>query len=64
ENSAEEFTITSLCSLNNLFGIASQLRALTQGKGEFTMEFKEYQPCPPQLQKKLIEDYAKKGRKD
>ncbi|KAG7898979.1 hypothetical protein KL935_003987 [Ogataea polymorpha] len=64
ENTAEEFTITSLCSLNNLFGIASQLRALTQGKGEFTMEFKEYQPCPPQLQKKLVEEYQKKGKKD
>ncbi|KAG7807565.1 hypothetical protein KL921_004323 [Ogataea angusta] len=64
ENTAEEFTITSLCSLNNLFGIASQLRALTQGKGEFTMEFKEYQPCPPQLQKKLVEEYQKRGKKD
>ncbi|KAG7740586.1 hypothetical protein KL932_002945 [Ogataea haglerorum] len=64
ENTAEEFTITSLCSLNNLFGIASQLRALTQGKGEFTMEFKEYQPCPPQLQKKLVEEYQKRGKKN
>ncbi|OWB66356.1 hypothetical protein B5S33_g1288 [[Candida] boidinii] len=61
ENNADDFIITSDCSLNNLFGIASNLRAVTQGKGEFTMEFKEYQPAPPQLQKQLIEEFQKKN---
>ncbi|ANZ75780.1 BA75_02301T0 [Komagataella pastoris] len=63
ENSAEEFTVTADCSLNELFGFASSLRAVTQGKGEFSMEFKEYQPCPPQLQRQLIEEHNKKNRK-
>lgn len=62
ENQADDFTLISDCSLNSLFGVASKLRAVTQGKGEFTMEFKEYQPAPPQLQRQLVEDYQKKNK--
>ncbi|VEU21852.1 DEKNAAC102848 [Brettanomyces naardenensis] len=62
ENHADEFNLTSDCSLSNLFGFASKLRASTQGKGEFTMEFKEYQPVLPNVQKQLIEDHEKKNK--
>jgi len=50
----DEFTLTAACSLNAMFGFSSQLRAATQGKGEFTMEFSHYSPAPPQMQKELI----------
>ncbi|ODV58378.1 Mef1p [Ascoidea rubescens DSM 1968] len=60
ENGPDEFTIYAECSLNSLFGFATSLRACTQGKGEFTMEFKNYSPTPPQLQKQLIAEYQKK----
>lgn len=56
----EEFTISAECSLNSMFGFATNLRAATQGKGEFTLEFKNYAPAPPQLQKELIAEYQKK----
>jgi elongation factor G len=51
---ADEFTLTAACSLNAMFGFSSQLRAATQGKGEFTMEFSHYSPAPPQAQRELI----------
>jgi elongation factor G len=46
----DDFTLTADCSLNSMFGFSSQLRAATQGKGEFGMEFSHYSPAPPQLQ--------------
>ena len=46
----EDFTLYADCSLNAMFGFSSQLRAATQGKGEFTMEFSHYSPAPPHLQ--------------
>lgn len=46
----EDFTLLADCSLNAMFGFSSQLRAATQGKGEFGMEFSHYAPAPMQLQ--------------
>ena len=46
----DDFTITADCSLNSMFGFSSHLRAATQGKGEFSMEFSHYAAAPPQLQ--------------
>ncbi|KAL9059458.1 MAG: hypothetical protein Q9162_001156 [Coniocarpon cinnabarinum] len=59
EIGAEDFTLYADCSLNSMFGFSTQLRAATQGKGEFSMEFSHYAPAPPQLQKELIASYAK-----
>ncbi|KAH8816466.1 elongation factor G, mitochondrial [Xylogone sp. PMI_703] len=55
----EDFTLTADCSLNSMFGFSSQLRAATQGKGEFGMEFSHYNPAPMQLQKELIAKHEK-----
>jgi elongation factor G len=55
----EDFTLYADCSLNSMFGFSSQLRASTQGKGEFSMEFSHYSPAPPQLQKELVAKYEK-----
>jgi elongation factor G len=55
----EDFTLYADCSLNSMFGFSSQLRAATQGKGEFSMEFSHYHPAPMQLQKELIAKHEK-----
>ncbi|KAF2402823.1 elongation factor G, mitochondrial [Trichodelitschia bisporula] len=59
EVGVEEFTVYADCSLNSMFGFSSQLRAATQGKGEFSMEFSHYSPATPMLQKELVAKYEK-----
>ncbi|KAL1999155.1 hypothetical protein VTN02DRAFT_4958 [Thermoascus thermophilus] len=59
EVGVDDFTVYADCSLNSMFGFSSHLRAATQGKGEYTMEFSRYEKAPPQLQKELIQKYLK-----
>lgn len=56
-NGHDEFTVTAECTLNSMFGFSTSLRACTQGKGEFSLEFLKYAQTAPQLQRELIKNY-------
>jgi elongation factor G len=60
-SSGSTIRISAKAPLAELQGYPSQLKSLTGGEGTFTMELGEYQPVPPNLQKKLIDDYRKKS---
>ena len=46
--------------LSEMFGYATDLRSLTQGKAEFSMEFARYLPAPSGVQKELKEKFDSK----
>jgi elongation factor G len=42
-----------LIPLRETFGYATDLRSLTQGRASYTMEFREFDPLPPELSSKI-----------
>jgi elongation factor G len=49
--------------LADMFGYATDLRSATQGKGEFSMEFKKYAEVPKQARETMIQEFREKREK-
>jgi len=50
--------------LAEMFGYATDLRSVTQGKAEFTLEFAKYSPAPAEVTEQLVEKYRSRVSKD
>lgn len=57
ENNEDWFQLFAEIPLNEMFGYSGELRSTTQGKGEFTMEYSKYTPCPMDVQDRVVRAY-------
>jgi len=44
--------------LSEMFGYATVMRSITQGRGTHTMQFEEYRPVPKTVSEKIISHMA------
>ncbi len=47
--------------LSDMFGYIGDLRTMTSGRGQFSMEFSHYAPCPNSVSEQIIEEVAKRN---
>lgn len=52
-------SVTGKVPLSEMFQYSTMLRSLTQGRGTYAMEPSTYEPVPPNLAEKVLEDIAK-----
>ena len=49
--------------LSEMFGYIGSLRTMTSGRGQFSMEFSHYAPCPNNVAEKVIAEVKERDAK-
>jgi elongation factor G len=52
-------TLDAVVPMAEMFGYATRLRSLTQGRGTFTMEFDHYEPVPVDVAERIVLGYTR-----
>lgn len=48
--------VKAMVPLASMFGYATELRTITSGRGQFSMQFEHYEPVPDSIAKEIIEE--------
>jgi elongation factor G len=51
------------CPLSEMFGYIGDLRTMTSGRGQFSMEFSHYLPCPKNVAEQVIKEVQERNAK-
>jgi elongation factor G len=60
ESRNEAQVLKAKVPLSSMFGYATELRSMTQGRAVFTMQFSHYENAPNHIQEQIIEKYLGK----
>jgi elongation factor G len=63
EAGATSTRIRAECPLSEMFGYIGTLRTMTSGRGQFTMEFDHYSPCPRNIAEAVIAESQERRRR-
>ncbi|MDH5219549.1 MAG: elongation factor G, partial [Gammaproteobacteria bacterium] len=55
--------IKAECPLSEMFGYIGDLRTMTSGRGQFSMEFAHYSPCPQNVAEVVIKEAQERDKK-
>ena len=55
--------IKAEAALSEMFGYIGDLRTMSSGRGQFSMEFSHYAPCPKNISEKVIEEARERDAK-
>ena len=64
ESVAMGVRIKAEAPLSEMFGYIGDLRTLTSGRGQFSMEFSHYSPCPKNIAEEVIKEAKARRNKD
>jgi len=63
EPGATNIRIKADCPLSEMFGYIGDLRTMTSGRGQFSMEFSHYAPCPKNVAEQVIKEAQERNAK-
>ncbi|MCK5121026.1 MAG: hypothetical protein KAQ91_03540, partial [Methylococcales bacterium] len=49
-------------ALSEMFGYIGDLRTMTSGRGQFSMEFSHYLPCPKNVAEEVIKEVQERNK--
>ena len=62
EPGATGVRIKAECPLSEMFGYIGDLRTMTSGRGQFSMEFLHYMPCPKNVAEVVIKEAVERAK--
>jgi elongation factor G len=63
ESAATGVRVKADCPLAEMFGYIGDLRTMTSGRGQFSMEFSHYAPCPANVAEEVIRETKERKAK-
>ncbi len=64
EPSGKKQVVKAQVPLAEMYKYSSTLRSITQGRGSYTMRFVAYEPVPPNITEKIVEDAKKREEEE